>query len=273
MQEAIGTRLGEGLRESGHLADVPMRRTLDAVRKLAFEAKKHVSTMHAIATSAVRRADNAGIFADSVANITGARLDVLCGEDEARYSFAGALAAHPPATRTARVGVLDVGGGSSEYAIGSSAGVERSVSCEIGAVRLTEREPAFGGLSGAKPDAVNARALARQALAPLEALRGAHSLYAVGGSATTIGAILKNGNRDAVDGLLVERADVQALIARLLDLPLAKRQTIPGLNPQRADIFPAGMVIIDEALALLGAERMLLSTGDLLLGYLYEHEI
>ena len=267
-QEAVGTRLGEGLRESGHLADAAMRRTLEAVSRLNFSAKKHADAVQAIATSALRRADNAGEFAQAVRNITGAELTVLSGDEEARYSFAGALAAHPPASRSARVGVLDVGGGSTEYALGTAGGVERSVSCEIGAVRLTEGEPALGGLAGTKVDLQRARLRARAALEPLRALGGAHAILAVGGTATTAAAIVKNGNRDAADGTLIDRRELAAIAQRLLALPLGKRKEIAGLNPQRADIFPGGIIVIEEALDLLGAHSVTVSTGDLLLGYL-----
>ncbi|MGH8164584.1 MAG: hypothetical protein ACREP1_09650, partial [Rhodanobacteraceae bacterium] len=134
-RSSIGTRVGEGLNERGQLGELPMRRTLDAVREHVRAIAGRSGTVAVIATSALRRANNAAELADRVREITGTGLRILTGDEEARYSFAGARAA---VGTNGRLGVIDTGGGSTEYAVGAGGRVERAVSCEVGAVRLTE---------------------------------------------------------------------------------------------------------------------------------------
>ena len=116
---SIGTRIGEGLGERGRLGDEPMQRTLDAIRQLARAIRGHYVRMFAIATSALRRADNGEEFMERVHELLGVPLRVLSGEEEAEASYRGALTAFDGG-RGERIGVIDVGGGSSECAVGES---------------------------------------------------------------------------------------------------------------------------------------------------------
>src|SRR5215469_1057173 len=90
---SIGTRLGEGLRDSGHLGDEPMKRTLEALRDHFKSIRGHYIRLYAIATSAVRRADNGALFADIVHDLVGVPLNVLSGDEEAAASYRGAITA------------------------------------------------------------------------------------------------------------------------------------------------------------------------------------
>jgi exopolyphosphatase/pppGpp-phosphohydrolase len=80
---SMGTRLGEGLGDRGHLGDEPMARTLDAVEQYVRTARGHYVRLFAVATSALRRADNGEEFAARVAALLGVPLRVLSGEEEA----------------------------------------------------------------------------------------------------------------------------------------------------------------------------------------------
>ncbi|MGB6951163.1 MAG: hypothetical protein WBE15_04380, partial [Candidatus Cybelea sp.] len=137
---STGTRIGEGLGERGHLADEAMARTLDAIAQLQRAIRGHYVRLFAISTSALRRADNGEAFAQRVQEMLGVPLRILSGEEEAIASYRGGLTAFG-ALRGERAGVLDVGGGSTEYAAGTSTEPESVISCEIGAVRLTEAVP------------------------------------------------------------------------------------------------------------------------------------
>ncbi|MFZ0364037.1 MAG: hypothetical protein WAL67_07515, partial [Candidatus Cybelea sp.] len=145
---SIGTRIGEGLGESGRLGDEPMQRTLDAIAQLARAIRGHYVRLFAVTTSALRRAENADEFAERVRALLGVPLRVLTGEEEAAASYRGALTAFGT-LRGERVGVLDTGGGSTEYAAGSSLRPDNVVSSEIGAVRLSEAVPELAGRGGA----------------------------------------------------------------------------------------------------------------------------
>ncbi|MDE2572421.1 MAG: hypothetical protein KGM44_07870, partial [bacterium] len=122
-----GTRLGEGLGPTGQLRPGAIARTLDAVVAFSHLARSAGAEMRAISTSAMRRAANAGEMIGALESSIGVRLHVISGQEEARYSFMGALAGHGNGIAPrARVGVLDAGGGSTELAVGTTAGFERA---------------------------------------------------------------------------------------------------------------------------------------------------
>ncbi len=238
-----------------------MQRTLHAIAEHVEAIRRLTLDVHLIATSALRRADNAEAFAEAAKSIAGIALETISGEEEARCSYEGAISGLPAGLL---YGVLDVGGGSTEYAIGNA-----HVSCEIGAVRLTER---FGNLQGvASPDELErARERVRDALLPLRALEKVDQLIAVGGSATTACAIIA-GKRSDKTYTLLERDRLFGLLELLASLSLERRKELPGMVAQRADILLAGLLILDESCAAAGHSEAVVSTNDLLLGYLLRH--
>jgi exopolyphosphatase/guanosine-5'-triphosphate,3'-diphosphate pyrophosphatase len=270
LARTIGTRIGEGLGESGRLGDEPMQRTLDAVEQLLRVARGHYVRLFAVATSALRRAENGEDFGRRVSDVLGVPLRVLTGEEEATASYRGALTAFGP-LRGERVGVLDIGGGSTEYALGGSLEPERVVSCEIGAVRLMEAVPALANrdaLAGDE-DVAKAREIARAALKPLTGCEKVERIAFVGGSATTAASIVK-GKRAPVTSFPLASADLARTLDRLLKMKLDERKGIAGMKPQRADILPAGIILLDTALEMLGHERAIATSADLLLGILLQ---
>lgn len=268
LTRSTGTRIGEGLKERGHLEDQAMRRTLDAIREHVAAVREFKPEICTIATSALRRADNGEAFARQVEEITGAPLEVISGEEEARRSFLGAVSGIDDAAGKT-FGVLDVGGGSSEFAAGTKAEPLHIVSCEIGAVRLTEAVPELAGAGGPIGEATmqRARNIAHAATAPIANFPPVDSLVCVGGSATTAISI-QRGNRDAFSYAPLPRKQLDSLMHELGSLHLNQRKALPGMNPQRADILLAGLIIIDDVLVRSQQEQALVSTNDLLLGTL-----
>jgi len=267
---SIGTRLGEGLGERGRLADDPMQRTLDAAAQLVRAIRGHYVKLFAVGTSALRRAENGDEFAARVHALLGVPLRVLSGEEEAAASYRGALTAFDR-LRGERVGVLDTGGGSTEYAAGDSVTPEKVVSCEIGAVRLTEAVPALAGREGGvDAEAVSsAREIASEALRPLAECAPVERLAFVGGTATTTAAIVR-GRPTPVASHPLTRNDLKRTLDLLLGTTLPERKAIVGMRAQRADILPAGIIILDAALEALGRDDAIATTADLLLGVLLQ---
>ncbi len=270
--DSRGTRLGANLRESGPLDPQARDRTLEAIDAYVVVAKRYDAQISVIATSAMRRASDGAAFAAEIAEHTGAAPLVLDGNEEATYSFLGATAAFADA-RDLVVGVLDVGGGSTEYAsdVPSSARgtLATTMSLEIGAVRLAEAVPELlGGAAldtGARADAIaRARAHADAILAPLAAQSAPERLLAVGGTVVTAGLMLHGHG----DGATLTGFERRQLIDDLLARTLAERIEMPGIRPQRADILPAGLIIVDAAAAALRCDAMTISLSDLLAGYL-----
>lgn len=271
LARSTGTRIGEGLRERGHLEEAAMQRTLDAICDHAAAIREHTPEFRIIATSALRRADNEQQFEERVRDLTGAGITIISGEEEAACSFTGAVSGIDlPAEY--RVGVLDVGGGSTEYAIGTKTDLQSVVSCEIGAVRVTERFPVFAGTPGSVPmDTLREVAeYALDALAPAVHSVAVNPLVLVGGSATTLISLLR-GKREYFTYAEIEARDVRAWVERLAAMPLDERKALPGINPQRADILLGGLIIINTFFEGAGNVGALVSTSDVLLGYLLRH--
>lgn len=246
-----------------------MQRTLDAIREhdraiAAFGVPRAV-----IATSALRRAQNAGVFANRVRDATGCSLEILSGEEEARCSYRGALALEP-LNENGRYGVLDVGGGSTEYAWGDSAAPEGALSCEIGAVRLTHEFPELRGEARLTGELLSrARDRAKEMLEPLSGAASSDCLIVVGGTGTTAVAMAQSTlESQAWSSAMLDREALHMVAERIARSTLAERRRLAGLHPQRADIILGGLIVLDEAYALLHRESALVSRNDLLLGYL-----
>jgi exopolyphosphatase/guanosine-5'-triphosphate,3'-diphosphate pyrophosphatase len=262
--------LGANLKESGMLDPEGVARTLAVVDEYVREIRSQGAVPSVIATSAMRRAADGEAFAAEVERSVGAPLEILSGAREAELSFRGATAN----VREARelVGVLDVGGGSTEYAYGRLR-VAGTISCEIGAVRLSEAIPALlGATVPADVGALEreARAYARERLAPLHEFPKPDDVRAVGGTMFNAASIIAERDRDRIDGVVLTRDALAALARRFLALDAAARRAQPRISAQRADIFPAGLLIADEALDLLRTARCTISQADLLYGYLVE---
>lgn len=267
--DQIGTRLGEGLRERGPLAPAAIERNLAAVRTFTARAAELGASLSAIATSALRRAEDADAFAVSVARITGVPLVVIPGTLEAEASFRGATYGAP--LGSARVAVLDIGGGSTECAVGAGGLLEAARSLELGSVRISERHPdLMGGVPGprAHAAAAAARAEVRAILAPLAAFRPLSQVRCVAGTPLTLAAVATRSHVDRVSGTTLSLATLDATLEALLDLTLEARRALPGMLPQRADVIVGGGLVLSEALRALGTRAGLLESNDLLLGYL-----
>jgi exopolyphosphatase/guanosine-5'-triphosphate,3'-diphosphate pyrophosphatase len=223
-----------------------------------------------VATSALRRAENGEEFSQRVQDLLDTPLRILSGEEEAAASYRGALTVLGE-LRGERVGVLDVGGGSTEYATGTSTEPEKVITCEVGAVRVTEAVPRLAGREGAVEEAAvqRARAMARKALEPLTECAAVERLALVGGTATTIAGIVR-GRRTPIHSFDLTGEDLQRGLERLLAMPLEERKKVEGMKPQRADILPAGIIVIETAMEIIGADKAVATSSDLLLGILLQ---
>jgi len=272
--ESRGTRLGQGVNESRLLDPEAVERTLAAVADYA-QLCRGADRIFGIGTSALRDASNADGFIASFSELLGVRVDVLSGDEEAASSFEGAMCGMKAAGKAvpAAVTVVDVGGGSSEFATRAAEGAEpRVASLQIGAVRLTERY-----LTHDPPGAdeiARCRPAIRVALAELPAdVRPCGAIVAVGGTANTAARMLQLTDRSSDGGAVAEipAADVTVLLKATLAMPISERRRLRGLPEQRADIFPAGLMILDETVRLADAASLTASESDLLLGYIARH--
>lgn len=133
-------RLGKGVDEHENLDPESMRRVLEVLQEyksIVNNRYEHVKNIKVVATSAVRDANNRRAFIEEVKKKTGLQVQVLSGEEEAKWTYKGALSVLPP-TRSPNA-VIDIGGGSTEIAWGQSDTLNDYFSFDIGSVRFTER--------------------------------------------------------------------------------------------------------------------------------------
>jgi exopolyphosphatase/guanosine-5'-triphosphate,3'-diphosphate pyrophosphatase len=186
----------------------------------------------------------------------------LTGVDEARASFGGARWALEQAGRDYQepLTVVDIGGGSTEIATR-----ETVSSLPIGAVRLTER---FVNHDPPKTEELGAcRTSVRLELDGIPIDRSG-TLTFVGGTADTAARMLHAYNpNEFVRVAELKLADLEDLLALVSSLPVEQRKRLHALPESRVDIFPTGLVIIDEIVRCANAQSFLVSESDLLIGY------
>lgn len=209
-------------------------------------------------TSAVRDARNRGEFLAQVYAATGFAVEVLTGEEEALWSYRGALSGLPGIGEAT---VVDIGGGSTEIARGSGRTLRTSLSLDIGSVRLTERY--FAHDPPADAEVRTAAEVVRAALAavPDRALRGS-ALVGVAGTAAAL-AILDQGLREFDIHALIDysvRLDrVRELFDTLRAKPAAEIRRLSAVMEGRADVITAGTMILREIMEAFGFPTMTVS--------------
>ncbi len=239
--EKAFTRLGSALRQTGALPEEALQSVAATVAAQAAVARSlGARNVRVVATAAIRAADNAAALVVAVRERAGVEIEVLTGEEEARLSFAGA-------TRTftggpvVRVAVVDVGGGSTEIAVGTKAGgVGWSVSLPVGSSTLADAHfradpPTDAQLAAARAEA---DAVLTDAAPP-----AATCALAVGGSATSMARLVPG----EVDGAAVARA-----VAILRAAPSGEVARTHDLDPERVRLLPAGLLLLAAAGARLG---------------------
>lgn len=265
-------RLATGLAASGRLSDIAIRAAIEAVERMATLARElGASHVDVVATSAVRDASNAAAFIAEVQRVTGLRVRVLDGVEEARLSFRSAVAHFDMGV--GRTVVLDIGGGSLELALSAEGVIERLASLPFGAIRLTEEFLA----DGISPRAV--RRLRRaingevRAAVPRRDWRGAR-LIGSGGTFTNLAGIhlARQGILTArsVHDAHIPRADLEHILDMLADMSADERRDVPGLNPERADIIVAGLAVAAEVLRRLESHELVVSRYGIREGLLLE---
>jgi exopolyphosphatase/guanosine-5'-triphosphate,3'-diphosphate pyrophosphatase len=166
--------------------------------------------------------------------------------------------------------VIDIGGGSTEFIVGSGHTASFHVSLQAGVLRMSERHirsdpPAPSELQALAADT---RSIFMDGLPP-EQCAGIESGIAVAGTATSAAAIdqeLDPYDPDRVHGYPLLLATVELLIARLADMTEAKRREVVGLHPDRAPTIVAGTILLEEAMKAFGLDRVEVSEHDILRG-------
>ena len=265
-----GTRLFAGLDAAGNLDRGSMDKTISAVRRMASEAVQMGAEKLAIfATSAARDAANGREFMAAVERETGVPLRIISGEEEAELSFLGASAA----VGANRCGMIDIGGGSTEIAIGTPAGIECAFSCQMGAVRLYRRLR-LDRKEDMEPVEVAAAEILDERLREYSDLELPDAWVGTGGTFTTLAAMALGEpwtNRTHVHGTVITCSQIRGIGEKLAGMNIEERKKLPGLQPSRADIVVHGICILLGVMERIGIDRITVSEWGNLDGYFHKY--
>jgi len=246
-------RLGDSTLHKGVIAPEVFRRGLDALKALRRIADRHkVDALVAVATSAVREAQNGGEFVRAARDEAGIDIRVIRGDEEARLIYLGARSSLDLGKR--RVALFDLGGGSLEIVLADAQELYYTSSLKLGVIRLTESFPCSD-----PPTARERQHLAERVRAVLDPVvsrvraMGFDDVAFTSGTASALAGLLRaenGGNRSNI-----ALADLAALEQKLGTMTVAARAKMPGVDARRADTIYAGAVVFRTALELAGAEE------------------
>ena len=242
------TALGQGVDSSGRLAQEAMDRVAEAIAVYR-EVIDRLGTERvvALATSAMRDAENGPEFRDYLKERFGIEPRTISGDEEARLTFLGATSNRNDEQESV---VIDIGGGSTEYVVGRpGADPEFHVSTQMGSVRFTERFEDLDEMAAA----------VRELVPDVSVEQG----IAVAGTATSLAAI---DGAEQVHGYRLSLASCERMVAMLAGMTLEDRRQVKGLHPDRAPTIVAGAVILTESIRALDLREVEVSVADILHG-------
>lgn len=262
-EERENTRLAADLAETGELSLDAIHASLAAMRSFVTLARGHgVESIRAIATSAVRDATNGQAFCDQVKEELGIAVEIIAPREEGRLSFLSISRAFDVSDKP--IAVADIGGGSTEIVLAANGVMEEVYATKLGAVRVAEACGLTGKCTGRRLEkAANfiddelKRHAKKPPLAPA-------MLYGAGGTFTALASMLlaKEGATDATArGYRVNRAQVRHQVSDLARMTLDERAKVSGLNPRRADIIVAGLLVIERLLRHFHTNEVQVHTG------------
>ncbi|MDH4103802.1 MAG: rod shape-determining protein [Thermoleophilia bacterium] len=258
------TRLGEGVDGRRQLLPLPIARVRNCLSDYRREIELlGVTQTLAIATSAVRDAENGEAFLGEIEWSYGFTTQLLDGAAEASLMARGVSAGRPALEGTL---LVDIGGGSTELVLCSSGVVVSSTSIDVGCVRVTERF--LESNPPTPPELAAAAAYVRALLPTLVAPRA----IGVAGTVTTLATLdlgLPAYDPERTHGHRVSRTAVDEQLARLAGMTLEERLLVPGLEPGRAAVIIAGLVVLREIMETYDLDEIEASERDILHGAAY----
>jgi exopolyphosphatase/guanosine-5'-triphosphate,3'-diphosphate pyrophosphatase len=262
------TRLGRGVDTSRQLATEAIEDVVSAVGEyIKLYEPLEPDVVLALATSAVRDAENSGAFIAELRERFALNARILTGEEEARLTYVGAVAGRAPSDGTL---VIDIGGGSTEMVVGSGREMAFHTSLQLGTVRHTERhvrsDPPTAPELEALADDIRKQLFAELAAADFFEI---HTGIAVAGTPTSLAAIdqeLDPYDPERVHGYVLSLDAIQHMYSMLSGKSLEERLKVPGLHPGRAPTIVAGVVILIQAMRAFGLQEIEVSEHDILYG-------
>jgi len=266
-------RLGEGLHHSGKLSEAGMRRAATALEEFVGIITAHgikPEDTHAVATAAMRDAENGKDFSYRIGQETGLHIRIIEGESEAAMSLQGAAAVLETKTWKDML-LFDIGGGSTEFIRASNGNLCDAISRKLGVVRLVDAH-----LNSDPPGTADYAAMIAASNRHLDSVEqhwGDNRIpaYLVGtaGTVTTLAAIhldLAPYDADIINNHVITWVDFLALRDRLLSLTHNQRQAMRTIEEGRADLMVAGLAIIETVMMRWHYSKLIVVDAGLLEG-------
>jgi exopolyphosphatase / guanosine-5'-triphosphate,3'-diphosphate pyrophosphatase len=256
-------RLGSGSQEMKQLSPAAIDRAVAALRRFAKIAASFDAPLRAVATSAVREADNRKDLLRRAHAEAGVEIEVVSGVEEARLIHLGVLQALELYDR--RLLLCDIGGGSTELLVGERGEALASVSFKLGAVRLTDR---FFATDGLHPSAIDScRRHVQGVLASFDRSVEQHGFEVAVGSSGTIEQVYRLARGLAgeeplrtLNGATLKRKQVGAVVTALAEARATGTMgALADLDPKRADIILAGALVLEGVVRRFGVKELLIS--------------
>ena len=259
-------RLGEG--SSGNIKYIKPEvfgRAIAALKRFKGIAASHNAVVRAVATSAVRESYNKNEFIQTVLEETGIEIEVISGYEEARLIYLGTMKAVPIYNKKALV--IDIGGGSTELLIGYKGEKKFSISLKIGAVRLTEKFFPDYAVSDSRIKECK-KWIEVELVQAVSVISKLGFSICVGSSGTIMSTgliiqAMRKGNSTPgtiLNNFEFTRKELEKVKEEILSRKtFEKRKKIPGLDEKRADIAPAGIIILSTIFQLLNLNTLIIS--------------
>ncbi|HCD2522402.1 TPA: Ppx/GppA family phosphatase [Corynebacterium striatum] len=272
-------RLGQGVDATGEFAAEALERTRVALEGYVQQMKfENVKRVRMVATSATRDVKNQREFFDMAAQLLGqiqqgAQAEVITGEEEALLSFKGAVT--DLASHKGPFCVIDLGGGSTEFVVGTAEGeILGAHSAQMGCVRLTERimrtDPPTEAEIEIAADYVEQRMQEVEKIVPIS---DAQTFVGCAGTFTTLLALaqgLERYDADAIHGSEMRFDALRVLTRQLMGVPSDVRALNPVIHPGRADVIGGGSVAVEGIIRMIernsDAKSFFISEKDILDG-------
>ncbi len=261
-------RLAEGLSRKGDLSREARLRALACLSQFGERLRDmHASKVRAAGTSTLRRAREDSAFMAEAERALGHPIEVIPGIEEARLIYTGVT--HSLPRNDGRRLVMDIGGGSTELILGKGADTQALESLHMGCVSMTERFFPGGRITARSFD--KARTAARLELRPVERyFRGGGDVEAIGTSGTILSTERVAANLGYCDDGRLTLEAVERLIDAVQQFESVSEVSMRGLSTRRSQVWPGGLSILAELIAVLEVDSIKVSDGALREGLLYD---
>ncbi|MGI9624857.1 MAG: exopolyphosphatase, partial [Acidimicrobiales bacterium] len=268
-RESHITRMGQDVDATGVLHRDAIGRVVERLQSYREILDQHqVESLRMSATSAARDARNREDLFDLVEAVMDSRPELISGDEEAHLSFAGATAGLDPSRGPFLV--IDIGGGSTEFAYGLTS-CDGAISTDMGAVRLTEK---FIEHDPVRPEELVAclsmvELYLDDVVASIPLASSATTLVGVAGTVTTTAAVelgLEPYDRDRIHHFELSKSAVEDVFRTLATETRDERLANPGMVSGRVDVIVAGVSILAKTMRQLDFANCLVSESDILDG-------